>query len=576
MANMLTLYEKTIEDFLKSGVERPFLIPDYQRAYEWDVSKHIDPFFDDLTDFTINLSPEDRETKYFLGTIVLYVNKEKRQREIIDGQQRIVSLMMLLRAMHKILSEQAVSSDKTKNLLNMIEPTIWFKDDVEGTVDYKKHFISSESIDDKHKDDLRLILEKGTTAKRASGCYANNYKKLLDEYKKLYDDEQATAERLIRCLLRQTSIFLIEVDSRDTALTMFATLNNRGKPLSEVNIFRAEIYKCQPDEKKDHFNALWNRLFENIGNLFKMTTKDIFLQYMFYLLAKEGHVDSTVPGTGKYFTKEKSKRLRDKNILANLECIIKFWTAIKERKKIEGESWSEDIETLKIFDVLFSLSQLKTWRAAAVVYYLNNRTAPDFRENFRLFMRKLFSQYLPTCMIYSDKTFLRENLLRLNAAALKDSRPKFDFQRSIDINQLKTVMINSKYYRRILLLCVAYNHPEQTELLPTKFEVEHILPKKWQAIYSNQGYSEEKFSEYVEQLGNLTLIEPSLNKKLANSPFELKKKNYKQSTIAMTRALIDEPDNWKPDKITIRSDKLAESLINLWQKWSDDYDHQTF
>ena len=567
---MLTLHEKTIEDFLKSGAERPFLIPDYQRAYEWS-KKEIDRLFDDLTDFIFSLSSDDKESKYFLGTVVLYVNKDNNKRELIDGQQRLVSLTMLLRAMHKTLSEQVASSSRTKNLLTLIEPTIWFKDVLEGTVEYNRHFISSESIDDSHKGDLQLILEKGKLSRNVSGCYANNYRNLLDKYKELYSNNQAVAERLIVCLLQQTNIFLIEVDSRDTALTMFATLNNRGKPLSEVNIFRAEIYKFQPERGKQHFNVLWKRLFEDIDKRIKMTTKDIFLQYMFYLLAQEGHVDSTVPGTGEYFTREKSKRLRDGKTLANLELIIKFWTAIRDRKKIAEELWSEDFETLRIFDALLS-SQLKTWRIAAVVYYLSHRGESDFRENFRLFMRKLVSQYLPTCMCYSDKTFLRETLLHLNAVALTDSRPKFNFQRSIDFNQLKKTIISSKYHRRFLLKCVAYMHPEQTELLPDNFEVEHILPKEWYATYSHKGYTEDKFKEYVDQIGNLTLLESNSNKKSSNASFMQKKKFYATSEIAMTRELIDEPDDWTPDSIVVRSNKIAESLINLWQRWSDEYD----
>ena len=571
MANMLTLHEKTIEDFLKSGVERPFLIPDYQRAYEWKKDQ-IDLLFDDLTDFTLSLSiedNEDNEAKYFLGTIVLYVNKDNKTREIIDGQQRIVSLMMLLRAMHKTLSEQAERSEETTYLLKMIEPTLWFRNALKGTVDRTKQFIRSESIDDKHKDDFQSILETGKVPR--NGFYANNYRNLLDKYRKLYTNDRPTAEYLIIRLLTQTSIFLIEVDSRDTALTMFATLNNRGQPLSEVNIFRAEIYKCQLESKKEQFNASWKRLFKDIDKRLKMTTKDIFLQYMFYLLAKENYIDATVPGTGKYFTKEKSKRLRDKNILLNLECIINFWTAIKERKKLDDEPWSQDFETLKIFDVLFT-SRLKTWRIAAIVYYLNNRTAPDFKENFRAFMQKLLSQYLPACMIYSDKTFLRENLLRLNAVASKESRPRFDFQRSIDVNQLKAIMIDSKHYRRMLLKCIAYNHPAQTELLPLEFEIEHIMPKKWEVTYSNEGYSEKILAECVEKIGNLTIIAPKDNKRSSNAQFKFKKKIYADSSIAMTRDLIYEPDEWTPNAIAVRSDKLADSLIKLWQKWSDDYD----
>ena len=189
---------------------------------------------------------------------------------------------------------------------------------------------------------------------------------------------------------------------------------------------------------------------------------------------------------------------------------------------------------------------------------------------------------MPLYILNASRTFLRPKILKLDIEVIKSSHPKFDFQETgdndlsspVNINRLKQNIISQTdaTLRRILLKLAAYSRDEQTELLPRNFEVEHILPKQWYATYSNKGYTKEKFDEYVEQIGNLTPLEKKLNRKLSNAPFARKKEFYIDSSIAMTRELIDEPDEWTPDTIAIRSDKLAESLIELWQKWSDDYD----
>ena len=163
---------------------------------------------------------------------------------------------------------------------------------------------------------------------------------------------------------------------------------------------------------------------------------------------------------------------------------------------------------------------------------------------------------MPLYILYHDSTFLRECILKLDIKTLRSNKPPFNFSRAIDVDRLAEELVSPKYFQQLLLKAVAYNQPEQTTLLPDSFKIEHV------------------FDSSDEQLGNLTLLEPELGKKITGSSFKRKKEIYLESSIAMTRALIDEPDEWTPDAIAIRSNKLADSLINLWQKWSDDYDHQ--
>ncbi|WP_239822393.1 DUF262 domain-containing protein [Streptococcus mitis] len=94
MVTTIEVNKQTVKELLGSGKNKKFAIPEYQRPYAWTTDQ-IQTLFDDLVEYT---SGEEKDSTYFLGTIVAYENDENEQ-EIIDGQQRITSLFLLLRAL---------------------------------------------------------------------------------------------------------------------------------------------------------------------------------------------------------------------------------------------------------------------------------------------------------------------------------------------------------------------------------------------------------------------------------------------------------------------------------------------
>ena len=96
----LNVDQKTIKDLFQDK-RADFLIPDYQRPYAWE-EVECQTLWDDIFTFAIpdNGSTEfDRNSEYFLGPIVTFKNKDEKM-EVIDGQQRLTTLMLLLRAFY--------------------------------------------------------------------------------------------------------------------------------------------------------------------------------------------------------------------------------------------------------------------------------------------------------------------------------------------------------------------------------------------------------------------------------------------------------------------------------------------
>ena len=143
MATEISVNKQSVKDLLSSGKEKNFVIPEYQRPYAW-TDEQIETLFDDLWNFTSNKG-NDSQTTYFLGSIVSYDN-QKGEQEIIDGQQRITSLFLLLRAIYTKLVSIPERTKEANNFIQQIEPAIWKTDNLTGEVNYSEILLKSNVI----------------------------------------------------------------------------------------------------------------------------------------------------------------------------------------------------------------------------------------------------------------------------------------------------------------------------------------------------------------------------------------------------------------------------------------------
>ena len=166
----LDVDQKTIKQ-LFTDKSANFLIPDYQRPYAWDESE-CQTLWDDIFSFAFPDDDKDafvQDDEYFLGTIVTYKN-DRGQSEVIDGQQRLTTILLLLRAFYDRFEtmEDKTSKDMRKN----ISQCIWKTDEFDNA-DMKNLKIDSEVATDDEKEEFLSILRKGgTDIKRAANISA--------------------------------------------------------------------------------------------------------------------------------------------------------------------------------------------------------------------------------------------------------------------------------------------------------------------------------------------------------------------------------------------------------------------
>lgn len=176
MSTTIEVNKQSVEVLLGSGKSKPFVIPEYQRPYAW-TDEQAETLFEDLWEFTTTIGGTENESSYFLGSVVSYEN-EAGEQEIIDGQQRITSLFLLLRAIYTKLT-LTPSSERTAeaiNFISKIEPTIWRTNKLTGTVDYKDILLTSRVVNNDGNEILRSILESGQADDEAKDNYSKNYR----------------------------------------------------------------------------------------------------------------------------------------------------------------------------------------------------------------------------------------------------------------------------------------------------------------------------------------------------------------------------------------------------------------
>ena len=210
--------KQNVVDLLKSGKDHPFVIPEYQRPYAWGDDEVI-TLFDDIWNFSIERTTPQGQKTYFLGSIVSYEN-ENGEKEIIDGQQRITSLFLLLRAVYAKLESEECRTKEVENFINKIQPALWLEDELTGEVNKSKILLHSEVATDNANEILRGILESGVTAPGAKDNYSHNYNKFMELYEQKSLESPLHVFQFINALLNYSILLPISADSQDTALTL--------------------------------------------------------------------------------------------------------------------------------------------------------------------------------------------------------------------------------------------------------------------------------------------------------------------------------------------------------------------
>jgi uncharacterized protein with ParB-like and HNH nuclease domain len=565
--------QKSIKSVL-SDKSSQYLIPEYQRPYEWDEDK-CRTLWDDILEFAIpDNSPnnfDSNKEEYFLGSIVTFKNDELL--EVIDGQQRITTLLLLLRAIYKKL--EPAQDAEGLGVKSQIEPCIWQINEITLKPNKELIRIDTKVATDKDRDAFMQILKTGES--KGKNIYSKNYllfQEWISEYATIYPTH---FHKLCVRILNNCILLPIECESQDVALRIFTTLNDRGMPLSDSDIFKAQLYKYYSNSnRQDYFIQQWQELSEICDDIARSNKSgqnsidDIFTLYMYWLRAKNGIKDTTVPGLRKFFEQNKYEKLKNNKTIEDVISLSKFWKVLSDKETPNLIGISE--EALKYVHALENMPNV-FWKYNLTVYFFANKSEKDELD------KNEFSEYVKKTCAYCFASYITKPGLNYikNASipAFVDIANKQQFKYPAfdkeDFSRgFHTIYTQSKLMIKPVLLWEAYQIPEQSIIAKnTKLEIEHILPKNWQSGNYKE-WSRNEAEEYLDKIGNKILLDKKTNIQAGDGFFGKKKKDwYKNSPIKVANKMVDEypHDDWIKADIENRERTLFSKFVEFAKKY---------
>ena len=531
MPSQLRSEQKTIEQFM--GDRRNiFLIPDYQRPYSWEEDECL-TLWDDIFSFAFpdgNRDNFNEQDQYFLGVLIVFMN-DSGQLEVIDGQQRLVTLMLLLRALYKACGDN-MQDNESRSIKNDIEKCLWKAPERGRDVNFSEIKIFSEVAAEEDKNQFASIMLTGEAPSDFMSRYALNYRLFQKKIQEFHDNYPYYLQQMTDRIILNCSMLPIEAEGRnsaenqDTALRIFSTLNDRGKPLSDSDIFKSKLYKAYSDHgQKDFFVSQW-KYFEDTCRKIIVTGKsnpvdDIFMRYMYCVRSEHGIRDTTVEKLRNFYSRDSEKfsllrRDYDKTF-RDLVTLAEFWRDVS----IQDEARFSD----KILKQLFILHYVPhtMWTFLVSVYFMKYKDSRGMLEEqkFYIFLRKI------TAFIISARIMLQGNstpffIEMVNIAhGRRVTFEQYKFKTDELRSRLKSYDFNDS--RKITRAMIAWRvfQTEGQELLSLgdRFDTEHIFPRR-------RRDEEEISSKNFDSLGNKSLLEKEINIRASDYKFTDKKKYY--------------------------------------------------
>ncbi len=370
----------------------------------------------------------------------------------------------------------------------------------------------------------------------------------------------------VRRILNNVVLLPIETDSQNTALRIFTTLNDRGRPLDDADIFKAQFYKYylnRGSDEKERFVKRWKELAELCNKNFHprkdTPIDDLFRRYMYYLLAKNEAKNDTFPDMRDYYERDGYKVLQSDKTFEDLETLANFWDDVATRNE---ERFSP--RALRQFYIL-SWAPYNIWAYVVSIYFMGNRELDE--EKFFLFLNKVTAMLLMHAITNSGVQSIRrpffvefQNILHGRPLVFKHFRQDARILRE-RMNQ--TNFSNWRAVTGSMLAWWTFQNPAQ-DLPPlgVDLQIEHILSRKRQELHHVL-----KNPDALEFLGNKALLEKGINIRAADYRLVDKKIFYfgdgkKAGTFNLElRTLAETRDDFTEEDILSRNEKIFNAFI---------------
>ena len=524
--------------------EKFYQIPDYQRPYSWD-KDNLSDLIDDLTTAYI----ENKNETYFCGSLVLVNNESDLRFDIIDGQQRTTTFTIISCVFRDAYWDKL--GQKAQDYINFS-----IQDKYENTK-RKLKFLTNEL----YQIDFEETVLKGISFKSTKNIekefpdnkYLQNSHYVRDFLAERVEENSIEINAFVEWFFENVVLTVITCPSQDSAIQIFNVLNDRGMPLSSIDILKSSLMqKLDSKEDRNAFKVTWGKISSNLK--FADFDLDSMLNtYLYY----------------KISTNPKSRL--DKELLSVFSKEEN--TALEIAKEISDFSQAY-IQTLTANDkYLYCLKYLKHriyWTSILSTALFSGY--PDIFKLKQLLVAYYYQNWVAGATVARIKQ-TSFNILKLVKAKepiekisseMKDSLTKYSTTKRFK-EEIEGEGVYGRKWDRAILLLIEYfstDDSKQTYIpIGNKLHLEHILPQTVDGKWGwDKIFNEEERGKWTNSLANLTLLSMRKNIQAKNHSFLKKVEAYKNKDNVMTSFTITqdiiESDVWDVFELEKRKKKL--------------------
>ncbi|WQU98985.1 DUF262 domain-containing protein [Helicobacter pylori] len=553
-----------------------YQVPDYQRPYVWD-KDHLGALIDDLVGSYTN----NREDEYFCGSIVIAENPKDKRWDVVDGQQRLTSFIILACTILRLYKHRLGQKSK-----DFIEGSIYDKYDKEKE---RLKFLTAQNYNSIFENTVLKSLEFEDNIKKSElnkkfeeNTYLRNayyFKELLDE--SMENGAISNIDDFVMWFYDHIVLTRIICFEQDSAMQIFQVLNDRGQPLSPIDILKSSLMQeiKQDDERRKDFIATWDKIVDACKSVegIDIDLEDFFNMYLEYAdpSSSKKRADK---GLKKVFKDSK------KNACEFIYDVSEFMKSYTDLLKKQDRY----IYLLRYLPSRFWASILTT---ALYVKY------PDFDALKKL----LVSYYYQTWIAGGTITRIKQTSINI-IKNVKNNKDIETIQELIldniafhnTFNQYhynlwdSSSVYPSKWVRPVLALANYFMTDDEKPnfiTMDAETQVEHILPQKpKRGSQWNADFDKEKREEWVNNIANLTLLKRKKNAQALNMDFDEKRQIYGGKDMSrviscyhITKELYSDYRKWNENSLQKRYDFLYEIItpvlhIEGQEEDEDDFD----
>ena len=555
--------ETKMEDFLASN-KTQFIIPVYQRNYDWSITQ-----CKQLLDDILEVGSSKQMNVHFIGSIVyvhddVYTSSSIKELTVIDGQQRLTTLTLIYLVIYRLAKEL-----KVEELVSEINET----------------FLINKYVPEDEKLKLRPTENNDKALKYLIRGDENEeyptFSKLIDNFN--YYKGRITEENYQYVLRGLSKLMFVEISldrAKDDPQRIFESLNSTGLDLSQADLIRN--YILMGLSRKDQ-NKIYHNYWEVIEKLAKDESLNVSLvsDYIRDFLTLE---NKKIPNKGKVYLEFKEKyptqSIDDlENYLSKIKGFAKHYNKLINPKNEFDKDIRIQLEYINRLEINVAYPFLIKVFDDYVSSIIDKSTFIKVLELIQSFTWRRFILGLPTnalnkiFMTLYDKVEVDNYLYSIQKTLIQRTGVQRFPKNSEVVDALRVKdLYNIKSKNRIYMLDRLENF-ENTERVTidgnSLITIEHIFPQnpdpKWKIDLGNDEYNFIK-ENYLNTIGNLTLS--GNNGKLSNRPFvnkrDLEDVGYKESRLWLNKHLST-LEKWDREEIEKRGDIISERFLKIWK-----------